>query len=310
MIGHRSILISACLVLLMLALSACQPIQAPAALTPTPEAEAEAATINDVTFTAVEYSFDAPESVPAGWTRITIENQGELPHDIMLFKVEEGRTMDDVMAALEAEGPPEWAEFFGSTSAQAGASNWFATNLTPGPYIYLSFGESEEGPPDAAQGMMGTLTVTEATGPVADDAPIDADASIELVDYQFIVNGTLTAGEQVLRVINTGSELHEVIFFKLREGRTIDDFWALLEQEMGDESVPDEGETPDEGEMPDDDEMPGDFAGAIFLSPGIVTYVTQELEAGTYILVCFIPSPTHDMQPHAMLGMIQEITVE
>jgi uncharacterized cupredoxin-like copper-binding protein len=304
MVTHRSIVLGALLAFLVLALSACQPIQAPATEPPAPEAETTTAALNEVTVTALEYSFDAPESIPGGWTRITLDNQGELAHDLILFKIEAGRTMEDVMEALEAEGPPEWAEFFGAASAQAGRSNWFATNLTAGDYVYLSFGEEEEGPPDAARGMIGALTVTEATGPVAEEAPIEADASIELIDFQFVISGALQAGEQVLRVSNTGTELHEVIFFKMNEGKTLQDFMALMEQEMGDEPMPEDSETPD------DSEMPGEFAGVVFLSPGIVSYVSQELEAGTYVLVCFIPSPAHDMQPHIMLGMVQEITVE
>lgn len=344
MVTHRSMLFGALLVLLGLILAACQPIQAPAASSTAPAVETSAepesatpeATINDVTIIAAEYSFEAPESLPAGWTRVTLENQGELPHDFILFKVEEGRTMEDVMAVLAAEGPPEWAEFFGAASARVGESNWFAANLTPGPYVYLSFGESESGPPDAAQGMIGTLTVTEATGPVPDDAPIEADVSIELVDYQFVINGTFSAGRQVLRVSNTGTELHEIVFFKMNEGMGIEDFMALMEQEMEGEQAPaddeetpadgeetpadgeeqEAGETPEADEMPEDGgapdegEMPGEFAGATYLSPGLIGYTTQEFEPGTYVIVCFIPSPEHDMQPHLALGMIREITVE
>jgi hypothetical protein len=339
MLMYRFLWIAALLALL---LGGCTPVQAPAGSTTGPAAETPAdtpvagapdAALNEITFAASEYRFEGPETVPAGWTRVTLDNQGELAHDIQFFKVEEGKTLDDVMAALQAEGPPEWAQFYGSASAQAGASHWFAANLTPGNYVYLSFGEAENAPPDAAQGMIGTLNVTEAAGAVPEDAPIEEDATIELVDYQFVVDGTLAAGEQVLRVRNTGAELHEVVFFKLKEGKTIDDFLAMMEQEMAGEPMPEEGEAPAQDESAQDDDaggddaggddaasaeegaageedVPGEFAGGAFLSPGLVSYTTVDLKPGDYVLVCFIPSPKFDMQPHAMLGMIQQVTVE
>jgi hypothetical protein len=296
--------------LALLVMSACQPIQPPATSDAATsdaatnsgtagagDAGAAEAALNEVTFTAVEYSFDAPTSIPAGWTRVTLDNQGELMHDLLLFKIEEGRTMDDVMAALEAEGPPEWAEFYGSSTATGGASNWFASNLTPGNYVYLSFGSSEQGPPDAAQGMIGELTVTEADTPAAADAPIEADASVEMVDFQFVVNGPIQSGEQVLRLTNTGAELHEMVVFKLHEGKTMADFQAVMEREMSGETVPQE-------------ELPGDFVTGAYLSPGLVSYWSHTFEPGNYILLCFVPSPQNDMLPHVALGMIQEVTVE
>jgi uncharacterized cupredoxin-like copper-binding protein len=332
----------------LLALSGCRPVQDPAVLTATPPAEqtptptaeetpaadetpaaeetpaanetpaadetpvgdastgggvaaaGAAGALNEVTVTAVEYSFDAPESVPSGWTRFTLQNEGEADHDFQLFKLETGRTLDDMMAALEAEGPPEWAEAYGSATAAAGESSWFAADLTPGSYAYLSFGSSEGGPPDAAQGMMGMLTVTETGAAGTGDAgtfPIDQDVAIDLVDYQFVIDGEFAAGEQVLRVRNSGTELHEVIFFKLREGKTMADFMATLEREMSGEMVPEE-------------EIPGEFAGGLFLSPGRESYAPQVFTPGDYVLICFIPSPEHDMQTHAELGMIRQVTID
>lgn len=277
----------------LLLVAACAAPPPPRAAVPGNEGSTPPA-LAEVTFIATEYAFDAPESLSAGWTRITLDNQGALPHDLYLFKIEEGKTMDDVMAALETEGPPEWADFYGITEAAAGESGWFAANLTPGGYVYLSFGQAEEGPPDAAQGMAGMLTVTGTAATGA--APLAADASIELIDYQFVVNG-LRAGEQVLRVSNTGTELHEVILFKLREGKTFADFQAELEKQANGEEMAEE-------------ETAADPMGFAFLSPGVVNYAPQTLEAGEYVLICFLPSPKNEMQPHHALGMVQKVTVE
>ena len=133
----------------LLLLSACAP--AAAVVEEETEGEAAEAGINEVTFTAVEYSFEGPESIPAGWTRLTLDNQGELAHDLLPVKLAEGKSIDDVMAALEGEGPPEWATLYGQVTAEAGQRASYLTDLAPGNYVLLSFGSSEEGPPDAAK---------------------------------------------------------------------------------------------------------------------------------------------------------------
>jgi hypothetical protein len=71
---------------------------------------------------------------------LTLDNQGQLPHDLILIKLGEGKTVDDVMAALEAGGPPEWAGFYGNIMAEAGQSKSYVVELKPGNYVLLSFG--------------------------------------------------------------------------------------------------------------------------------------------------------------------------
>jgi len=260
---------------------------------PTSVVPEDTTTLNEVIFTAVEYSFTGPESIPSGWTRLTLDNQGELSHDLMPVRIEEGKTIDDVMAALEAEGPPEWATLYGQVTAEPGQSASYLVDLAPGNYVILSFGGSEDGPPDAAQGMINTLTVTEAENQVSEADLPQADVAIDLVDYSFVVNGDIGTGEQLLHVRNTGTEMHEVIAFRLKEGTSFADFQAMLASD----------EEP-EGEPPFVD------VGGTLLSPGVSTYLTLDFaEPGNYVLVCFMPSPEHEGMPHYELGMVQEITV-
>jgi hypothetical protein len=277
------------LVICVLLLAACST----AAETEVEDATAEAA-VNEVTFTAVEYSFEGPESISAGWTRLRLDNQGERSHDLIPVKLGEGKTVDDVMAALELEGPPEWATIYGQVTAESGQSASYLVDLAPGNYVLLSFGDSEDGPPDAAQGMIHTLTVTEGESEVTEaDLPL-ADASVDLVDYSFVVDGDIETGEQLLYLHNTGTEMHELSIVRLKEGTSFADIQAMLES--GEEY---------EGEPPFED------VGFMLLSPGISTYVPMDFEKpGTYVLTCFIPSVQHEGMPHYELGMIQEITVQ
>ncbi len=94
-----------------------------------------------------------------------------------------------MMAAFEAEGPPEWAQFYGNVTAEPGQKASYIVELTPGNYALLSFGQAEDGPPDVAQGMIATLTVTEAPAGTAEVELPQADAEIDLMDYAFVVRG-------------------------------------------------------------------------------------------------------------------------
>lgn len=250
--------------------------------------------VPEVTFVGKEYAYEGPESIAGGWTRVTFDNQGELPHDLMLMRLGDGKTVDDVTAMLASEAaPPSWIEMVGSASAGPGTSSSFVSELKPGSYVMLSFSGGEEGPPDAMQGMLQALTVTEATAAVDESDLPQADATISLVDYQFVVDG-LQSGGQTVKISNDGTELHEAIMFRLKEGKTMADFQAFMEAS---------GDGPPEGEPPMEE------AGGVFLSPGNTTYTTLDLEPGNYILLCFLPSEKNDMTPHFMMGMVTEVAV-
>ncbi len=290
---RRRWLLGISFLLLALALAGCQGLTGGSEQ----ESSSESA-INEATFIATEYAYQGPESVPAGWTRLTLDNQGELAHDLILVKLGEGKTMEDVMAALEAEGPPEWAQFFGGVSAQPGQDKSYLVDLPLGNYILLSFGSAEDAPPDAAQGMIANLTVTEAAAETDAVQLPEANVNVNLIDYAFDVSGNIKVGEQMLRVKNEGSEMHEMIVFRLKEGATLEDFQAALQQQMAGEEEP-------EGEPPFEE------VGGTFLSPGVETYVPMEFgQAGNYVLVCFLPSPKNEMQPHFAMGMVREVAVQ
>lgn len=255
--------------------------------------QAAPAELPEVTFVGTEYAYDGPQSIAGGWTRVTLDNQGEQPHELMLLRILEGKTADEVMAMLQEEegAAPSWVDVRGSTSAEAGESGSFVGKLDPGSYYMLSFaGAGEESPPDFARGMIRELQVTDAASDVPESTLPDADASISMVDFQFVVDG-LEAGEQVVRLSNEGTELHEAIIFRLNEGKTMEDLQAFMGQEIPDGPPPME------------------HVGAVFLSPGNVSFTTLELEAGNHVLLCFLPSEKNDMTPHMMLGMMAEVAV-
>ena len=65
------------------------------------------------------------------------------------------------------------------------------------------------------------------TGDRTQEAPV-ADLDVRLVDYSFGFSAPLQAGSQRIRVVNSGSEPHEIGIVKLLPGKTIEDVraWA------------------------------------------------------------------------------------
>ncbi len=247
---------------------------------------------NKVTFTATEFKYDAPNTIPAGWTTFTLDNQGKQAHDLILIKPEAGKTITDVMAALSS-GPPDWVGFYGGTSAAAGKRSDYTVNMPAGDYIALSFGESANGQPDAAQGMVHAFTATGDAAALSADALPEADATVNMIDFAFAISGTIGSGEQTIRVTNSGKMLHEMQVFRLNPGYTFEEFQKMLDA------------PPTQGQQP-----PFTSLGGPILSPGVDGFVTMNFEPGTHVMVCFIPSPEHNMQPHYKLGMITQFEVK
>jgi len=251
--------------------------------------DADSAGMAELTFTAKEYSFDGPGQTAAGWTKLTLVNQGQEGHHIQLVKLDEGKTQDDLKAALTAdpENFPAWAEPYGGPNApDPGGSTSALVNLEPGIYALICVIPDAQGTPHLQHGMLKTLTVIAASG--ATVAEPTADLTVDLADFSFDVSGSLTAGERVIRFVNKGKQVHEAFLVKLEAGKTAEDY---LNTPPG---------TP----------PPGISLGGITGIPaGAAQHISVKLEPGTYALFCFFPDPTTHA-PHFAQGMVQEFTVQ
>jgi uncharacterized cupredoxin-like copper-binding protein len=124
-------------------------------------------------------------------------------------------------------------------------------------------------------------------------APVSVDGDtavvgVSLTDYAFTFNVSAVVQPEVLQfqVRNDGTEMHELVLFRMPEGMTLDDIKA-----------------DPEGTIPEDA-----FVGAAFAAPGEQTdLVLVGLEPGKYVAVCFIP--TAEGTPHYAEGMIAEFEV-
>lgn len=53
------------------------------------------ANMNSLEITAIDYAFQAPEEIPAGWTNITFNNDGKHNHFLYMSMLPDNKTIDD-----------------------------------------------------------------------------------------------------------------------------------------------------------------------------------------------------------------------
>jgi autotransporter-associated beta strand protein len=265
------------LVILALALSACQG--------------ARAAQINEVVFTARDNSFSGPATISAGWTQVRLVNEGPEFYHIQLVKLDAGKTVDDLVAALQQDPVrPAWARLYGGPNPPApGQASEAMVNLEPGRYALVDTVPDKTGTPHVHHGMAKGLTVTPAEGAAPEPA---ADVTIDMLDFSYTLSQPLAAGKQVIRVNNQGQQPHEIFLARLAPGKGVNDLLASL--------------APDAPAGAIDWQALG---GVSVIESGAHAYFTVDLEAGRYALVCFAPEHGSGV-PHFMMGMAQEITIQ
>jgi hypothetical protein len=251
---------------------------------------------NVVTVTARDYAFEAPDTLPAGLTTIRLVSRGQDLHHLLLVELKDGKAPADLLGALKPEGPlPTWAKLLGGPNAPAPGGESNATlSLRPGHYAILCVIPAPDGVPHVAKGMVRPLTVVPARGAQAlatrrDAALPAADVTLTLRDYGFEFSKPLTPGKHVIRVRNAAAQPHEVEFFRVAPGKSIQDFLAWERKRNGPPpAIP--------------------LGGVNGLERGAENNVALELTPGEYGMICFFPD-ANDGQPHFAHGMVKQFTV-
>jgi uncharacterized cupredoxin-like copper-binding protein len=273
-----------------LAIVSCRSDKPPAAAAGAPDsAPVASAAPPAVTVVATDYSFEAPAEVPAGLTTFRLVNRGPSIHHVQLVKLNDGKTVDDFMAALKAGGPPpKWATMAGGPNPpEIGDTSSTTVALEPGNYALLCFVPGSDGIPHVAKGMVRPLTVTAGTGATA--AEPEADVVMKLVDYDFELSKPLPAGQYTIRIENGGPQEHELAIVKLNSGKTPMDFAKWGEKQVG--------------------KAPGTLHGGVSsIMPGDQAFVEVDLAPGEYGLICFVPD-SKDGKGHYHHGMAKKVTV-
>ena len=125
----------------------------------------------ETAITAVDYEFEGvPETLPAGPHTFTFTNEGEEPHELVIFRiVDENESIEDILQLGEEEGQSH-VEEAGGTFAEAGADGEPAeVDLEAGKYAMVCFvsvgttgpsdAEAGDGPPHFMEGMVTEFTV-------------------------------------------------------------------------------------------------------------------------------------------------------
>jgi uncharacterized cupredoxin-like copper-binding protein len=241
-----------------------------------------------VRVSGMDFSFDAPDVIPAGLTEFRFMNKGPSLHHMQILRLEGGKTVDDLRAALANPGPPPaWVKEVGGPNAAAPGLESNATlMLEAGNYALICFVDIG-GPPHFMKGMVRALRVAASSEASAPTPKVDATAT--LFDYGFKFSSPIQAGTRTIRVLNTGAQHHEIELVRLNAGSSVGDFLKWLAKMEG----PPPG-TP--------------LGGVSSIDVGASQYFTADFTPGNYALICFLPD-TKDGKPHFAHGMIQQITV-
>ncbi len=247
---------------------------------------------NVVTIHGTNFSFSAPSTVPAGWTALNFVNDGPGLHQAQLVRIDSGKTITDLRAALGISGVlPGWAVSVGGPNASdPGQPGNGIVNLRAGSYALLCVVNVPDGVPHYARGMLQAMTVTPASASAATQILPTADVIVTTDDYAFALSKPLTAGTHTFEVRNPDDQGHEMELIRLAPGKTINDMLAWLKNPSG--------------------PPPRDALGGVaIVSPASgPAYFTATLVPGNYALLCFVPDAT-DGKPHFMHGMVLPFSI-
>lgn len=110
----------------------------------------------DLKLTLDDYSFTEDRPITAGRHVIAVENVAEQPHELVIVRLNEGRSGQDVLQWLEHEsGPPPGSLMGGVSGLSQGRSNQITLDLTPGKYFLICFvPDRADGKPHFMHGMV------------------------------------------------------------------------------------------------------------------------------------------------------------
>ncbi len=108
-----------------------------------------------------DFAISPPANVKAGPQVWQVKNQGPQPHELVLVKLDAGKTMDDVMQSMQTpSGKPPFSAAGGLAALAPNTSGWVSLNLQPGNYLALCFvPDRSTGKAHAEMGMMRFFTV-------------------------------------------------------------------------------------------------------------------------------------------------------
>lgn len=255
------------LLLVLLSLSACQPVQAPAA-----------SAIPEFTIAVSDDAVSVPEVVPGGIVRVTVKNNSSIPMDIGLARVLEGSTPEEVIALAQGGGEAiipllTKASFLPSVNpVEPGAERWFYVDLRTGVFVVDATEHVEGAPMAGAPHLNAVFAANEIVGATEPEA----DVVVDMVDFAYAMPDAIPAGPLLWQFANRGEQWHMMFVVDLAEGAGVEDVMAFL----GDPAMTPPGPPPFEF-APD--------AGIPPIGAGERVWLESSLAPGEYLVGCPIP---------------------
>ena len=266
-----------------------------------------------------DFAFDAPGSIPSGWTTFDYTNVGDEQHFLLFARIPDSQTFDDYLTDIVRPFSNAWFMLregeigVGDVDAELGATlpEWFADvifsggtgviepgmttrvtlNLDPGTYAIECYMKTEDGDFHSTEGMIRELEVTEEDSGLA---PPEADASLTLTNAGIEVEGDLTAGQRTVAV--TAAEWPDFMF-----GHNLHLAHEPPRDQEKDEILDWLNFMGIEGLIPP---APLEFHGGMnILPPGETGYFTVDLEPGRYMLLS-------ETAPWGWEALVREISVD
>jgi hypothetical protein len=273
----------------------------------TPVASSVAEDYPELVVVAADFSFALPASIPGGFTRLTMQNDGALDHHAMFMRVNDGATLAELQETLTQPDPvPIFgvATSLGGPEVGPGGRASVIADLEPGQYMVICVIPEADGTPHYMMGMQAPLEVTE---PAGETSPPQADLTVELVDFAFAMPAmAIAAGPQIWEAPNVGEQVHEMVILRLAEVVSFEQVQAMLSPEAM--ATPTVGAAAFPAAAMSGSPPFFAIGGVAPMNPDYTSWAVLDLEAGDYIAICFVPDPATGL-PHFALGMIMPFAV-
>jgi hypothetical protein len=247
-------------------------------------------TIPEINIDVSETGFAVPDVVPGGIVSINLNNTGNQPHMVNLWRVKAGHTSAEIleMSQYLRENPDDFFGIF-----DLGSWIHFAEGIEPSDtyHFYADLGTGEFFLQDDTNPTLDP-TFFKATELVGKTAP-KTDVTIDMVDFAYTMPDQISAGKKWWEITNSGDQWHMFAIIEADPSLSPEQLLAGL----GGENEPPPADSPVNvvGGMPP-------------MSPGERVWLEIDLQPNNYELFCPLPDVAAMMNggeplPHLFHGM-------
>lgn len=115
-----------------------------------------------MTMSLKDYAFAMSQELTAGHHVIKVDNIADQPHELIIMRLNDGKTLEDLGKwAATMQGPIPAETIGGVAPFSKGPTIYVPVDLTPGNYVLICFvPDSKDGKPHAEHGMVMPITVS------------------------------------------------------------------------------------------------------------------------------------------------------